>query len=169
LRCPSPLEEIPPDFRTVDLSECIYTHMSKIRCYSLLLPSQERGCCAEQSQLEQQQQLRAAQEGVERTVVTQQRARTLLGAARKLASTFRGKAAASLKPRGRMGVSSSPKFSEENPADRAGHAAVYDEAMQMTSQSGSRAQSNSFQDVSTATLWRTQFSGMSCRRKRVSK
>jgi hypothetical protein len=164
---------MPPDFRTGDLSECICTHMSKTRCHSLLLSSQERGCCAEQSQLEQQQhqqQPRAAQEEiVEETVVTQERTRTLLGAARKLASTFRGKAAASLKPRGRMGVSSSPKFCEENPAGRAGNAAVRDESMQMTSQSGSRAQSNNSQDVSTATLWRTQFSGMSCRRKRVSK
>lgn len=93
-------------------------------------------------------------------------ARSLLGAARKLAATFRGKTAASNNPRRWFGVSAGPQCREASVQDVAGSTAAYGAAAPTSSQFDGAVQNG---QENNASLWQTQFSGMSCRRKRVSK
>lgn len=100
-----------------------------------------------------------------------ERSRSLLGAARKLAATFRGKArevGSCNNPRTWFGVSPSPKDREECGLDLTGNTTgtgMYDGPT--STQSDSEVQS--CQEKNASHMWQTQFSGMSARRKRVSK
>ena len=93
-------------------------------------------------------------------------ARSLLGAARKLAATFRGKTASSNNPKRWFGVSAGPQCCAASVQDAAGSTAAYGAAAPTSSQSDGAVQSG---QENSASMWQTQFSGMSCRRKRVSK
>lgn len=133
-------------------------------CYSVLiwLFVRERECRLFSAEYDVRQQYHAAVA----PEATPERSRSLLGAARKLAATFRGKAASSSRPSGWFGGSAGPQCPEERSQDVARSTAAYDAPMQTSSQSDCALQNG---QETAGSVWQTQFSGMSCRRKRVSK